>query len=242
MNKEAIRIENLTWIEVEKIISSDTIVIFAIGARTKEHGPHLPLNNDYILAESLIDMIKTHINGIIIPTIQYGYYPAFLEYPGSISISSNTFRDMIIDICKSMNGYGPYKFYIVNTGISTLNPLGEAKKTLKSMGIILKFLNLLDFDKTLPQDIFQQEGGTHADEIETSMMLYLAPDIVKMKLAVKDFDARPGLKGLSRIKTEKKHYSATGIYGDPTLANRDKGEFIVNRLVKYITEEINNMS
>jgi creatinine amidohydrolase len=239
--KASVDLENLTWVEAEGALKRYEVVLVALGARSKEHGPHLPLNTDYIMAEYLKDRVKKEVPVAVLPTIQYGYYPSFLEYPGSISIQAGTFKDMVKDICVSMNGYGVRKFYVLNTGISTLKPLEEAAEELKQSGLILRYLNLTDVDKTLPHDLLKQEGGTHADESETSMMLYIAPDIVDMAKAVKDFDPRPDRKGLTRNAKGKGTYSRTGIYGDPTLATREKGRIIVEATVQAIVGQVRDL-
>jgi len=87
------------------------------------------------------------------------------------------------------------------------------------------------------QPIRQSEGGTHADEIETSMMLYIAPDSVDMSKAVKDY--HPGKQsGLSRDPKTNATYSASGVFGDATLATRAKGETIVTAMIDGILAEI----
>jgi creatinine amidohydrolase len=85
----------------------------------------------------------------------------------------------------------------------------------------------------------RQEGGTHADEIETSMMLYIAPSSVQMGRAVKDY--HPGTGGLTRTPGGNGTYSPTGIFGDPTLANREKGEEIVEAYVSGILKDIERL-
>lgn len=223
--------------ELEIILKNYEIAVLAIGARSKEHGPHLQLNNDYILAERLLERVIKNVSVLVIPTLQYGYYPAFLEYPGSVSINKGTFRDTIIDILQSFIRHGIKKFYILNTGISTIPPIKDAIELLPEIKV--NFLNLLEFDKTLPENIMKQEGGTHADEMETSMMLELAPETVDMNLAVKDYHPNNGY--LSRAKSENRTFSQTGIFGDPTLATEEKGKIIVDNLVSYITEQIKSL-
>ncbi len=87
----------------------------------------------------------------------------------------------------------------------------------------------------------KQEGGTHADEGETSMMLYIAPDTVDMSKAVKDYDSRPNRRGLSRDREGKGHYSPTGIWGDPTLATREKGRIIVENTVSAVIKQVREL-
>lgn len=237
----SVELENLTWVQAEQVLKSYEVVLIALGARTKEHGPHLPLKTDYIMAEFLKNRVARQVPVAVLPTLQYGYYPSFLEYPGSVSIQAETFKNAVMDICRSMHGYGMRKFYILNTGISTLQPLETAAGELKQGGIVLRYLNLLDVDKTLPQGLLKQEGGSHADEAETSMMLFIAPDTVDMTKAVKDYDSRPGRKGLTRNPQGSGTLSPTGIWGDPTLATREKGQIIVEATVQAIVAQVRDL-
>jgi creatinine amidohydrolase len=237
----SVELEDLTWIQAEQALKECQVVLIALGARTKEHGPHLLLKNDYVMAEYLKDRVAEKVPVAVLPTLQYGYYPSFLEYPGSISLQAETFKNVVKDICRSMNGYGVRKFYVLNTGISTLRPLDEAAEELETDGIVLRYLNLLEVDKTLPEDLLQQEGGTHADEAETSMMLYIAPETVDMTKAVKDYDPRPGRKGLTRNPQGQGTYSSTGTWGDATLATREKGQVIVEATVQAIVAQVRDL-
>ena len=238
---KAIFLENLTWMEAEKALENIEVVLLPIGARTKEHGPHLPLNTDHIMAEYLKDRVAREVPVVVLPTLEYGYYPSFLEYPGSVSIGGETFKNTVVDICKSIRGYGIHKFYILNTGVSTLPPLQAAADELAKTGIVMRYLNLLETDKMLPEGLLKQEGGTHADEGETSMMLYIAPDLVNMSKAVKDYDSRPNRKGLTRDPNGAGTYSPTGIWGNPTLATKEKGRVIVETTVREIISQVEEL-
>jgi creatinine amidohydrolase len=237
----SVELEHLTWIQAEQALREYQVVLIALGARTKEHGPHLLLKNDYVMAEYLKNRVAREVPVAVLPTLQYGYYPSFLEYPGSVSLQAETFKNVVKDICRSMNGYGVRKFYVLNTGISTLRPLEETAGELDKDGIVLRYLNLLEVDKTLPKDLLRQEGGSHADEAETSMMLYIAPETVDMAKAVKDYDPRPGRKGLTRNPQGSGTYSPTGIWGDPTLATREMGRVIVEATVLAIVSQVQDL-
>ncbi len=238
---KSVAIEDLTWKDAEAALKSYPVVLLAVGARTKEHGPHLPLKTDYVLAEYLKDRAAREVSVAVLPTLEYGYYPSFLEYPGSVSVGAVTFKDTVVGICRSLSGHGVRKFYILNTGISTLGPLKEASEELAKAGVTMRYLNLLETDEKLPHGLLKQEGGTHADEAETSMMLYIAPDLVDMSKAVKDFDPRPDRKGLTRDPKGAGTYSPSGVYGDPTLAAKEKGRIIVEHTVKEIVSQIREL-
>lgn len=237
---KGILLEDLTWVEAEKVLTEKTVVVMPLGAAAKEHGPHLKLKNDWLIAEYLKKRVLSQANVVIAPTISYNFYPAFLEYPGSTSLRFETARDLIIDVCKSLAGYGPRRFYVLNTGVSTLRALQPAAELLAKEGIVLRYTDILRITGPVEKAIGRQEGGTHADEIETSMMLYMAPATVDMKKAVKDYHPS-NERGLTRNPQGKGSYSATGIFGDATLATRAKGERITRALVEGILKEIEEL-
>ncbi len=233
-------LEDLTWVEAEKRLTEDTIVVIPLGAESKEHGPHLRLKNDHVLAEYLKRRVLEESPVVIAPTVNYHYYPAFSEYPGSTSLRLETARDLIVDICRGLSRFGPRRFYVLNTGVSTVRALAPAAEVLSADGILLRYTDLLHCMEPVEKEVCQQEGGTHADESETSMMLYISPGDVDMKKAVKDY--HPGKGGLTRdAKKTELTYSASGVYGDPTLATRDKGRRLTEALVGAIVAEIETL-
>lgn len=233
-------LENLTWVEAEKILREETVVVLPLGAAAKEHGPHLKLKNDWLIAEYLKQRVLAAANVVIAPTVNYNFYPAFLEYPGSTSLGLETARDLIVDICKSLARFGPRRFYVLNTGVSTLRALKPAAELLAKEGIVLHYTDILKVLGPVEKAIGKQEGGTHADEIETSMMLYMAPETVDMKKAAKDYHPSEE-RGLTRDPKGRGVYSATGIYGDATLATREKGKVLTQALISGILKEIEDL-
>jgi creatinine amidohydrolase len=234
---KGILLEDLTWPEAEKALRPDTVVVIPIGGASKEHGPHLKLKNDWLLAEYFKREILKSAEVVIAPTVNYHYYPAFNEYPGSISLRLETARDLMVDICRSLSRYGPRKFYGLNTGVSTMRPLELTAKILLDEGIEFQYTDPLKLTAPIELQVREGVGGTHADEIETSMMLFIAPTTVEMSKAVKDY--HPSAKeGLTRDPTGQGSYSASGIYGDATLATRRKGEIVVRTIVVGILQEI----
>lgn len=241
-NVKGVILENLSWQKAEDAFNSHEVVVIPLGAITKEHGPHLPLNNDFIMAEYLAKRIVRELDVILMPTIPFGYYPSFLEYPGSVSLNPDTFNDLVKDICVSLSGYGIKKFYILNTGVSTARVLVRSKsELLEEHGILMEYTDILIAGEAEVKSVEKQPGGTHADEIETSMMLYIAPEIVDMSKAVLDYHPRKGNGGLTRDPQKDGVYSTTGIWGDPTLASVEKGKIVVEAVIQYIIDDINKL-
>ncbi len=231
-------LEDLTWQQAEKILTRERVVVIALGAESKEHGPHLRLNNDWVMAEYFKQRVLAASDVIVAPTINYNFYPAFVEYPGSTTLRLETARDMVVDIVHSLAHYGPKRFYILNTGVSTVRPLAQAQELLAKDGIEMRFTDLKRFDDI--EKKVRTSGGTHADEIETSMMLYIAPKSVDMKKAVADLhENKPG--PLSRDPERGGTYSPTGTWGDPTKATRAKGKIVVEEMTAAILQEIEEL-
>jgi creatinine amidohydrolase len=233
-------LETLSWDEAEHVLTPDTVVVIPLGAGSKEHGRHLQLNNDFLMAEYFKRRVLAGSGQdvVVAPTINYSFYPAFLEYPGSTSLGFETARAMFTDIIHSLAHYGPRRFYILNTGVSTLRPLAQAATDVAKDGILLRYTDLTKEDPV--ERKLRQSGGTHADEIETSMMLYIAPRSVRMKKAARDLNPdQPG--GLTRDAHGKGTYSPTGAWGDPTLATREKGRAVVESMVANILKEIDDL-
>jgi creatinine amidohydrolase len=234
--RKGVRLEDLTWKEAEGVLKPDTVVVIAIGAESKEHGPHLKLRNDWTMAEYLERRVLERSDVVAAPTINYHYYPAFVEYPGSTTLRLETARDMVVDICRSLAHFGPRRFYALNTGVSTVRALAPAVDLLAGDGILLRFTDISTIVEDVEKRVQQQEGGTHADELETSMMLYIDPASVDMSKAVKDY--HPGPSPLSRVPGAQRAYSASGTFGDATLATREKGRQIVETMVDRLVKEI----
>jgi creatinine amidohydrolase len=236
---KGVLLEDLTWVAAEKVLAADAVVVIPIGAAAKEHGPHLRLKNDFILAEYLKRRVLAASNAVIAPTVTYHFYPAFVEYPGSTTLRLETARDLMVDICRSLARHGPRRFYALNTGVSTLRALKPAAEILAAEGILLRYTDLLAVTGPVEKSVARQEGGTHADEIETSMILYMDPAAVDMSKAVKDY--RPGTGRLTRDPKGEGTYSPSGVWGDPTLATREKGEKVVEALVAGVLKEIEDL-
>ena len=237
-----VRLEELTWTEAERHLGSDAVVVLPLGAAAKEHGPHLKLRNDLTLAEYLVRRVIAASPVVVAPPLTYHFYPAFIDYPGSTSLGMATARDMTADVIRSFARHGPRRFYVVNTGISTLRPLEATAQVLGAEGILLQFTDLQARIDGAARTLREQPGGTHADEIETSMMLYIDPAAVDMSKAVRDYmPAPPGPLRLTRKPNMGGTYSASGVWGDATLATREKGRVLVEALVTGILSDLENL-
>lgn len=232
-------VAELAWPDVQMYLEQGYLAVLPIGAACKEHGHHLPLNTDYLQAEWLAQQTALFCPSLIWPIVSYGHYPAFVEYPGSCSVSEETFSQSVHDILQGILRAGANRIIILNTGISTINPLERLLDELNQHEQIILFnvYSGSNFTNAV-NEIEQQSTGSHADEIETSIMLALAPDKVDMAKA-SSFDIELVAGPLNPNDPDKPNYSPSGVIGDARLATIEKGKILTKAMLEDMAEFIN---
>jgi creatinine amidohydrolase len=228
-------LENLTWSEAKARFDAGAVVVVPIGAMAKEHGHHLPLNTDYLYARELATRVAAALPVVIAPILTHGYYPAFVRYAGSQHLRSETFAALLRDVLGKFVRDGVKRLAVINTGVSTESPLRTAVRDIyDETGVAVHTADVRTLGRK-SKAMLQQKLGGHGDESETSIILAIAPEAVRMDRARVDyghtletpasvfytptiFDGDPA-GGLD--------YSATGVRGDPTLATAEKGRAIL---------------
>src|SRR3954468_590628 len=230
-------IEHMHWDEVARRIGDGAVAILPIGAAAKQHGFHLPLNTDRIQAEWLAGQMAEKLDALIWPTLTYGHYPAFVEYAGSSSLSISTFEALVREVAGQILGSGCPKLLVLNTGISTLAPVDRALMRLASERVKHLWIHEGPRYPRVARQLAEQSHGSHADELETSLMLALAPHLVDMPRA----EASPALKHdvpgrLTPSDPNSPNYSRSGSYGDPTLSSHAKGGILLAAILEDLNE------
>lgn len=232
-------LETLTWAQAEKAIAQMSAVVLPIGSRSLQHGLHLPLNQDSLVAEYLAMRVAEQCRVLVLPTLQYGCSPGLNEYPGSISIRGSVFRDTVVDIFQGMAEHGAAAFYALSTGSCSVEPLRQSQAFLRGESLRMDYTDARGAFAPVRRLVETQPDGSHADEIATSIMLYIAPEVVQMDRAQRDINPNPGTGNLTRNPAGQDGvYSPTGSYGDPTLATLEKGEVLVEGMVASLVEHI----
>jgi creatinine amidohydrolase len=232
-------VEQLSWDEVAQRIEHGACAILPIGAAAKEHGFHLPLNTDRIQAEWLAAQFAERIDALIWPTVTYGHYPAFVEYAGSVSLSASVFEKVIEEIAAAILTFGCRGLFVLDTGISTRAPVGRALARLRSENVLHLKIHEGPRYRRAASEIAEQGHGSHADELETSIMLALAPHLVNMARA----EASPARKHqtpgpMTPSDLSSPNYSRSGSYGDPTLAAPEKGRTLLAAIIADLSEQL----
>ena len=229
-------LENLSWPEAKQKIDAQWPVIVPIGAMSKEHGAHLPLNTDFLLARELASRVADELEVIIAPVISIGYYPAFVRYPGTQHLRPDTFQALLTDVFDKLVRDGVWNIAVVNTGVSTEAPLRiVVREFYERTGVRVLTADIASLGRKT-RALMQQKLGGHGDEAETSMMLAIAPDAVRMDRAAVDYgnalDAPSTVFYVPTIfdgePSSGPDYSASGVRGDPSLASAEKGRAILD--------------
>ena len=231
-------IEHLTWDEVARRLGDGAVAILPIGAAAKQHGFHLPMNTDRVQAEWLAAKLSDRIDALIWPTVNYGYYPAFADYAGSSGLSAPVFEAVIQEIATAIIGFGCRAVLVLDTGISTRAPVDRALARLATSDALHLGIHDGPRYRRAAAELAEQSHGSHADELETSLMLALAPDLVDMTRAEASPEVKYEAAGpLTPSDTSSPNYSRSGSYGDPTLATRAKGEVLLAAMLDDLTEQ-----
>jgi creatinine amidohydrolase len=233
---------DLTWPEAERRIREAPMVVVPFGGGAKEHGPHLPLATDRLMLEHLMEAAVDSLPVVVAPPILHGWFPAFEDFPGTNIPDPELFRRYVEEVARSLVRHGARRVVFLNTGItrSTGLPIATAAREIHVQeGVATLFVSWDDLETSEVEALSEQRAGGHADEMETSVVLALRPDLVRMDLAPTDYGSpggepgpgyRPG--GFSR-DPEDPEYTTTGIFGDATLATAEKGR----RVVEIMTRE-----
>ncbi len=230
----------LTWPEVRDA-SKDRVVVVPVGT-LEDHGPHLPLNTDSVIVEAVCRKAVEAApeKAVLLPVQTHGYSPHHMDFPGTITIRGTVFLEYMLDIVRSLAHHGFKRILLVNGHGSNSTWLENAARLaiVEMPGILCGTINwwaIPEVVKSVTSMRDSERGGTsHACELETSLMLAIRPDLVKMDEAVKELSRGSGKyfpawdfyypSGPVRIMKYWSTMSETGVMGDPTVATVEKGE------------------
>lgn len=242
------RLADLTWIDAADLIGDGLPVLLPIGAAAKAHGPHLPLGTDRMVVEAVAERLLAALPVLVAPTVGQGFYPAFMDYPGSQHLEAATFQAIVIELIEGYLRHGAERILVLNNGVSTEPPLRLAAHTvLQRHGVRIAIADLPRLGRAC-DDLWQAPQGGHADERETSLLLAIAPGMVRMDrladTAVTEPDDEAQLAHLRRPVrlTPEERPGATlnrsGATGDATAASAEKGEKLLAAMVDEIAADL----
>ncbi len=187
-----------------------SLVFVPVGS-FEQHGPHLPFETDSLIALAVSKVVAARLKASLGDIIEIGVSVEHMDFPGTKTLTVSEFKNRIIETED------------IYPDVIFINGHGGNNKYLKDLGV--RHVNLTTlFD---PYD--------HAGEIETSMIMFITPELVeKNKITKHEF------KWPDKNDWKMKDYSETGVLGDPTKASPEKGEKYFNKLVEKTIQKIRN--
>lgn len=245
---------DLTWPEVSEAAALGKVILLPVGS-TEQHGHHLPLDVDNLLATSVCLEAGRRDPGriLVAPTIPYGFNIHAMDFPGTIHVAYDHFVEFCLDVVKSLAYHG-FKRIVIVDGHGSNEHLLEfvaRRAVLETDALVASFMwwNMLRSDPgflpSLRESTFPG-GAAHAGEIETSLYLHLCPEKVQMERAEDciTFHNQRGATGFRwfdafgsgpvSLVEWTSSYTASGVVGQPTLASAEKGGRILDEAARQL--------
>ena len=225
-------LENITMTEFKKYLKQTKTIVFPFGT-IEEHGSHLPLKTDAFTIEEALRIVAKKKKFFLAPVLHYGVCTTTRDHPGTISISAETLRRFSYDLVTESYKKGLRNFLLISGHGGSLH-MSALKETAEVLVEQLKDIRIAVLS---PYDVIWKElsaiaetpNDSHAGELETSIMLYLAPELVKGRAA----EEYPKIPKPFTVRDKVKYWPG-GVWGNPQKATREKGE----KAMKLITDKI----
>lgn len=225
-------LENITMTEFKKHLRQTKTIVFPFGT-VEEHGSHLPLHTDAFIIWEVLKRVARKRKFFLAPLVYYGVCTTTRDHPGTIGISPATLRRLSYDLVADSYKKGLRNFLLISGHGGSLH-MSALKETAE---ILIEKLHDSRIGVFSPYDVLWNElsgitetpNDSHAGELETSIMLALAPDLVKGRAS----EEYPSLPKPFTVK-DKLAYWPGGVWGNPQRASAEKGE----KALKLFTDKI----
>lgn len=239
----------LTAEQLREKAAADTIVVLPV-ASIEQHGPHLPVGVDTILCSAVCKAAAERVGDgsvIVAPALWCGMAEHHMPFGGTFTFDIPTYRAVLLALLKSIERHGFRRVLIVN---------GHGGNSAALQAFLPDFSRETNLDiiasdyfgfarKAVEPLLDDQAGMMHACEVETSMMLAIAPELVRLERLAEAHDDHPAGPRKSRRPVVARHRSfrdktQSGVMGDARRANREKGEAIVNACAETLSQWLRN--
>jgi len=227
------RLKQMRPSEIAALIDTDPRLIVPVGT-CEQHGPHMPLGSDTIIVERLAGDLSAEFGVLQAPPIEYGVnVETEKEYPGNASVRKKTLHRMLNDLLDSWESNGFREFILLTA--HEHDPHLEALSTVITSEARVRVVDIFGVDLS---DLLQgQCEPMHGDEVDTSLLLYIAPELVDMA-AVQDYmmsreELRRYRRGWLKVPS-----ASPGSIGRPSLASAEKGRAMYERIYTKIRDRV----
>ena len=213
------------------------LAILPVGS-LEQHGPHLPLMTDWAIAAEMGRRVAELTGGFLLPALPISTCREQMGKKGSVWMEPTTFYQMMYDIIMSLKTQGFKRVAILQChgGIFIMTPLvRDLNARFNPELMVVNIDSCVFFQRLYQEGIYETNTELHAGEGETSMMLAIAPETVKMELAV---DEVPDVPRSYLSYGSIFRASASGVWGESRCATAEKGERALARCAQLAAEEM----
>jgi creatinine amidohydrolase len=238
----ALHLDRLTWADIKQEIQNgrDTVVV-PFGS-TEQHGRHLPIGTDAMLGDEIGWGLAERLGAFLAPTVRFGCSAHHLAFSGTISLGKETFRSIVLDVVASLSGHGFRRILLLPTHGGNFKPLAEAVAKIEPVkGVqVLAFTDLRGLVSAAANSsrsfgVDAAKSGAHSGEWETSLMLAIRPEQVKMDQAAEGFVGELS-EIMSKVFDGIQNLDQNGVLGDPRPASAEAGKKYLEDIVEYLNQ------
>ena len=250
---DSVWLQDLTWEEIRDRINTGGPTILLPFGSTEQHGPHLPVGTDTMVAMTLAEDAAARTGILAAPPLWFGWSPHHMVLPGTITIRPDLLAEIAFDMVGSLHHHGFENFVFINghriVNITWMQIAGEKAK--RELGVKLVIFDPAYMSKTITKKMGWGSVG-HAEEIEGSHMMYRYPALVKMDRAVDNPHSKKSLYSVdpsfagdtlcyvpsSPAEMQQLTEKSGGTTGEPSKATAKGGKVYHDHLVSRLLEVI----
>lgn len=225
-------LHELTTAEADDLFDDCEVAVLPTGS-VEQHGTHLPLGTDFLVAEAVARGVDRD-DAVLLPTVPVGVSAHHRQFDGTLWAEPETFEDYVGEVVASVAAHGVRKVVVANGHGGNTDALTRAARRLRAEGVAFAapwtwWSSLAGLD----EELFGRAGIGHGDEMETSMIAHVAADLVR-EAALEDAEAGAAdswgrsVHGAS-VGFDTADFSESGVTGRPTEGSAEKGRRLYDR-------------
>ncbi len=226
---------DMTWAELEAAERDIELVVLPVGA-VVQHGPNSTFASDAVRAYqfSLKIAERLYPRVLVAPAMPFGIASHHMSFPGTISLSVDTFMNVLFEVVESLAEHGFDRFLFINAHAGNRGALEYVLTRIRNkLDLNTAWVSISSLADDAVESTSPDQIRGHADRDEISQLLYLAPDAVRVEALVPGEMLDPeypfsGLDGPVHTAYSVDELSANGVLGDPRFASYERGERIVS--------------